>query len=155
MRPGVRVPGVSPWRPRSFVAGWLALTVLVAACSSGSDGGDPTAAPTADPSAPVVVTFEVAGDERYRILLTHADDIAIARTLLAGEDAPGIPNGLVVRTTGVNTGYTWSIDPNDIEFADMTIEVCDGIPSDVEAGLVTSDRYCPWSALVVAIDPAP
>ncbi len=132
----------------------LASMVVVAACAGGDDGA--STAPSAVPSSgPVVVTFEVAGDERYRILLTHPDDIAIARQLLAGEDAPGIPNGLVVRTTGVNTGYTWSIDPDDIEFADTTIEVCDGIPSDVEAGVVTSDRYCPWSALVVAIDPAP
>jgi hypothetical protein len=37
----------------------------------------------------------------------------------------------------------------------MTIEVCDGIPSDVEAGVVTSERYCPWSAVVVAVEPAP
>jgi hypothetical protein len=131
-----------------------AVAVLVSACSG--SGGGVSAAPSAAPSdGPVVVTFEVAGDERYKILLTQPDDVTIARQLLAGEEAPGIPNGLVVRTTGVNAGYTWSIDPNDIEFADMTIEVCDGIPSDVEAGLVTSERYCPWSAKVVAIDPAP
>jgi len=136
------------------VAAMVAISTVIAACAGGDDAA--SARPSAVPSSgPVVVTFEVAGDERYRILLTQPDDIAIARQLLAGEDAPGIPNGLVVRTTGVNTGYTWSIDPDDIEFADTTIEVCDGIPSDVEAGVVTSDRYCPWSALVVAIDPAP
>jgi hypothetical protein len=137
----------------TVVALILALAAIVASCagSDGSGSASPTAAPS---SGPVVVTFEVAGDEHYKILLTHPDDIAIARQLLAGEEAPGIPNGLVVRTTGVNTGYTWSIDPDDIEFADTTIEVCDGIPSDVEAGVVTSDRYCPWSAKVVAIDPA-
>lgn len=102
------------------------------------------------------MTLEVAGDERYRILLTDPVDIDIAQRLLAGEEAPGIPNGLVVRgETSVNEGYTWSIDPDDIEFADMTMEVCDGIPSDVEQGLVTSERYCPWSATVVAIKPAP
>ena len=56
--------------------------------------------------------------------------------------------------TGVNEGFTWSIDPDDFEFADVTIEVCDGIPSDVEKGLVTSDRYCPWSAVVADIQPA-
>ncbi len=110
---------------------------------------------TPDPQAPVVVTFQVAEDETFKVLLTDPADIAIARQLLAGEDAPGIPNGRVVRETGVNEGWTWSLDPADFEFADTTIEVCDGIPSDVEAGLVTSDRYCPWSALVTAVDPAP
>lgn len=34
----------------------------------------------------------------------------------------------------------------------MTIEVCDGLPSHVEEGVVTSDRYCPWSAEIVSID---
>jgi hypothetical protein len=61
----------------------------------------------------------------------------------------------VMRETGVNEGYSWSLDPNDIEFADVTVEVCDGLPSDVEAGTISGDRYCPWSATVVAIDPAP
>jgi hypothetical protein len=61
----------------------------------------------------------------------------------------------VVRTTGVNTGWTWSLDPGDFEWAELTIEGCDGNPADVEAASWTSDRYCPWSATVVAVDAAP
>ena len=133
-------------------AALLAVSLLGGACGGADDGGTASAPPAADD--PVIVTFEVAGTERFRALLTHADDISIARRLLAGEDAPGIPNGLVIRQAGVNTGWSWSLDPDDIEFADLTIEVCDGLPSDVEDGLVTSDRYCPWAALVVAVDPA-
>lgn len=132
----------------------IAVAMVVGACANSDADGSAIPTPEAS-AAPVIVTFEVAGSERFKALLTHADDIAIARSLLVGEDAPGIPNGLVLRETGVNDGYTWSMDPDDIEFADTTIEVCDGLPSDVEAGLVTSDRYCPWSALVVAVDPAP
>jgi hypothetical protein len=45
--------------------------------------------------------------------------------------------------------------PADIEFADMTTEVCDGLPSDVEKHAITSDRYCPWAAKVIAVEPAP
>jgi hypothetical protein len=125
----------------------LLATAAVAGCGPGG---------SASPSGgPVVATFEVAGDERYRVLLTDPVDVEIARRLLAGEDAPSIPNGRVLRgETGVNEGYSWSLDPADIDFADVTIEVCDGLPSDVEAGVVTSDRYCPWSAVVIAIDPA-
>lgn len=111
--------------------------------------------PTGNASAVgVVVTLEVAGTEEYRIRLTEADDIEIVQRLLAGEEAPSIPNGLVVRgDADVNTGYSWHIDPANIEFADTTIEVCDGLPSDVEKTLITSDRYCPWSAKVVAVTP--
>ena len=128
-----------------------ALTVLALAACGGQGG---SAAP-GQSAGPVVVTFEVAADERFKALLVEPADIEIARQLLAGQDAPSIPNGRVVRVTGVNNGYSWSLDPNDIEFADVTVEVCDGLPSDVEAGTISGDRYCPWSALVVAVDPAP
>jgi hypothetical protein len=127
------------------------LVLLVATLSVGACGG-----PSATPAVPVVVTFEVAGDERYKVLLTHPDDIDTARRLLAGEDRPSIPNGRIIRgRTGVNTGYAWSIDPDDVAFADVTIEECDGAPSDVEDGVISGDRFCPWSAIVVAVDPAP
>jgi len=101
----------------------------------------------------VIVTFRVADVEEYKIRLTDPADIEIARKLLAGEEAPRIPNGVVVRgDPDVNVGYTWHIDPESVEFADFTMEVCDGLPSDVEKGIITSDRYCPWSAEVIAID---
>jgi hypothetical protein len=128
---------------------------LVGGCGAGN--GSPGV------DAPVIVTFEVV-DERYKVMLTEPADIDIARRLLAGEDVRcggadeesscNIPNGRIVRETGVNEGYSWSIDPNDFEFADVTIEVCDGLPSDVEMGILTTDRYCPWSAVVLGIEPA-
>lgn len=118
----------------------------------------PTAAPTSAPATPAagaVVTLKVADAETYKILLTDPADIAAARKLLAGEPAPGIPNGKVVRgDPGVNTGYSWQIDPASVEFVDMTTEVCDGRPSDVEQQIVTSEQFCPWSAKVVALEEA-
>ena len=119
---------------------------VVAACNA--TGGSP------DPNAPVVVTFEV-NDERFKALLTEPADIDTARRLLAGEDVPSIPNGRIVRETGVNEGYGWSLDPNDFEFAEVTVEDCDGLPSDIDTGVVSGDRYCPWAATVIGVDPAP
>jgi hypothetical protein len=143
-------------RALAIVGGALLIVACGGTAPSPVPATEPATAAPSDGNDAVIVTFEVAGDQRYRILLTEPDDIDIAQRLLAGDDAPGIPNGLVVRgLTSVNEGYTWSIDPDDIEFADMTIEVCDGLPSDVEAGVVTSERYCPWSAVVVAVEPAP
>jgi hypothetical protein len=142
------------------IAPLLSLAIALSACSAG--GASPSSAPTSQPSAPasaapsgsggVIVTFDVTG-EQYRIELTDPADIEIARRLLAGQEAPSIPNGLVVRgDPSVNTGYTWHIDPASVDFADVTIEVCDGKPSDVENHAITSDRYCPWSAKVIAIE---
>jgi hypothetical protein len=168
-------------RPSSLLATLvapLALALVLAACASpgtspatspaSSPNGSPgaptpsTAAPSAVPSpteitsGDVIVTIEVADGERYRILLTDSDDIAIARDLLAGREAPSIPNGRVIRgDPGVNVGYSWQIDPSAFEWADVTTEVCDGTPADVEAGRISGDRFCPWSAKVVAIENAP
>lgn len=118
--------------------------VLLPSCA-----GPATSTPKPDG---VVVTFQVE-NEQYKIRLTDPADIEIAHKLLVGEEAPNIPNGIVVRgDPDVNVGYSWHIDPDSVEFADLTTEVCDGRPSDVEKSVITSDRYCPWAAKVVAID---
>jgi hypothetical protein len=121
--------------------------IALAGCGTGGDT-------TPSSAAGIVVTFEVNEGERFRVLLTDPADQAVANELLAGGEGPDIPNGRIVRDTGVNEGWSWSLDPTDFEFADLTTEVCDGEPSDVESGALTSDRYCPWSARVVEIEPA-
>ena len=99
-----------------------------------------------------VATFQVV-DETYRIELATPELVEHAEALLAGEPVAAIPLGRVVRgETSVNTGWSWHIDPATLEFADMTIEVCDGLPSFVEEEIVTSPDYCPWSAQIIAID---
>jgi hypothetical protein len=103
----------------------------------------------------VVVTFRVV-EEEYRVLVTDPDQIGHVRELLEGKQEGRIPNGLIVYgESDVNEGWSWHIDPESLEFADMTAEVCDGLPSHVEDRTVTSDRYCPWSAEVIDIQPAP
>ena len=99
-----------------------------------------------------VATFQVV-DEKYKIELATPELVAHAEALLAGEPVATIPLGTVVRDDpGPNAPWSWHIDPETLEFADITIEVCDGLPSYVEDGTVTSDQYCPWSAQIVSID---
>jgi hypothetical protein len=104
----------------------------------------------------VIATFRTAGDEEFRILLTDRASIRMAKRLLAGEEEGLFPNGLIVRDGdgGVNDGYSWHIDPESVEFAQFSTEVCDGRPSYVEDGSHASERFCPWSAVVVEIEPA-
>ncbi len=149
----------------------LLLVAGMAACSAPGGSTTPTPTEGAPSSSPmpseaasaqpsggegVIVTFRVADAEEYRILLTDPEDIAAAERLLAGEEAPSIPSGVIVRggDGGVNSGYSWHIDPDSVEFAEMTIEVCDGLPSYVEDGSLSGDRFCPWSAEVIEIEPA-
>jgi hypothetical protein len=104
----------------------------------------------------VVVTFRAGDGAIWRMRLVRAADIAIAKDLLAGKPGPTIPNGRIVRDgPEVNTGWTWHLDPLDFSWADMTTEVCDGNPKNVEDGSLTSDRYCPWTATVIAVKALP
>lgn len=132
--------GLFPHTPRILTAAAVAaLTLTVAGCVSGPE--------------PTVVTFEVAGGEQFKVELATPELVAHAKSLLAGESLAAIPNGVVVRDdSGVNEPWSWHIDPSTLEFANVTIEVCDGIPQYVEDEIVTSDRFCPWSARVVAVE---
>lgn len=106
------------------------------------------------PSGPTVATVQVAGEETYKIELATPELIQHAKDLMNGVTEEGrIPNGVVVRDDpGVNAPWSWHIDPATLEFADATIEVCDGLPSFVEDGTVTSDYYCPWLTEIIAIE---
>jgi hypothetical protein len=141
-------------RPTARGVAFAALAVLaVSACGDDDDADDSGSQPV---EAPAVATFEVAGSEQYKIELVTDDLVDHARRLLAGEEIAAIPLGRVVRNDpSVNTPWSWHVDPSSLTFADVTIEVCDGLPSHVEGGLITSADFCPWSAEVIALEPKP
>jgi len=127
-------------RSRLLVCRVVPVLVTVGALTGCAPAGNP------------VATFRVV-DETYRIELATPELVEHAEALLAGEAVARIPLGRVVRgETSVNSGWSWHIDPATLEFADVTIEVCDGLPSYVEDEIVTSPDYCPWSAEIVSID---
>jgi hypothetical protein len=117
-------------------------------CASVGIGcGDDT--PTS-PSPAAVVTFSVAG-ETFRVALTTTEQVAAARAAEAGGPAR-IPNGRIVSGTQVNTGWNWHLE--DLTFAEVTIELCDGRPSDVQqaGSQFGGGRFCPWTAAILRID---
>lgn len=119
--------------------------VLSAALLSTQCGGT-----TAQPSGSALVTLQVA-NETFRLALTGADGVDAARRAQAG-GAARIPNGRIVAGTGVNTGWSWHLE--DVAFAEVAIELCDGRPSDVErqGPAFGGGRYCPWLASVIQIE---
>ncbi|WP_269936653.1 BP74-related protein [Arthrobacter sp. HY1533] len=132
-----QLPNIS--RIVALAVATAATAALVAGCSAG-------------PKNPIA-TFQVAGGETYKIELATSDLVRHAQGLLDGEQIASIPLGTVVRDdAGVNAPWSWHIDPATLEFARMTIEVCDGLPSYVEDQTVTSDQFCPWSAKIISID---
>jgi hypothetical protein len=131
----------------------IAVAGLVLAVVPACNDDGPEVAPPTTPSPFPVATFRVADVETYKIALMTPELVDHAERLLAGEPIAAIPLGTVVRDDpGPNAPWSWHIDPASLEFAEITIEVCDGLPSYVEDGTVTSDQYCPWSAQVIAVD---
>ena len=120
--------------------------ILMASCVSVACFGD---GPTA-PSRGAVVTFRVV-DETFKVQLLDERQIDAAH-LAANGGRASIPNGRVVAGAGVNVGWSWHLE--DLEFAELTTEVCDGRPSDVEREGVSfgGGRFCPWAARVISID---
>jgi hypothetical protein len=122
--------------------------------ATGHSLATPITSPVPPVEGAVVVTFRAADGAVWRQRLTDPVDIGIANEIAAGLRDQMIPNGKIVRNDpDVNEGWSWHIDPDDFEWAEITMEVCDGLPVFVEDGTLTSDRFCPWTAQIVSVEP--
>jgi len=125
-------------------------------------------APAAEPQATataasalkggVLATFDVSG-EQFKVWVTNPATIDQLLALQRGESAANIPNGRILAGPGEgdhNAPWNWHLDPEDIEMAENTIELCDGAPNYVEDNVpeFTENvlRYCPWAAELVALE---
>lgn len=131
------------YRGWTAVAWLIGLGALAAGC-----GDDPTM-----PEAEAVFELRVV-DETFRVGVNDPVQIdSFAARLASG--AEGNLNGeLRAGHGGFNSPWSWHLDPETVEVADATIELCDGKPSmvedDLDYWLGTVKRYCPWGAKVVA-----
>jgi hypothetical protein len=148
---------------------FVKLSVLICLASAGCgdstyDGGGTetgTDQPTDPRPLPVVAQFVVhtAHAESFVVEMSDPDEIASARNQLAGREATKGVAGRVVRgNPGFNRDvlrgvrYSWHLDPDTVHFFEISIEVCDGIPSFVESHLdewVAQGQFCPWSSKIV------
>jgi len=106
----------------------------------------------------VVATFQV-GNSSFRVFVTNEDAIEQLYSLQRGEISASIPNSPLHRGPGAgmhNAPWSWHLDPEQLELADFTIEVCDGTPEfveeELEYWLEQVGQYCPWSAELVEIE---
>jgi hypothetical protein len=126
----------------------FAVAMLAAVTFAGCDDDEP-AGPVE--SATFVIAVE---DEQFRVRIEDPAAIAEARSLIASGQSKNISGDILRGANGINTGYSWHLKPATVEFADVTIELCDGMPSYVEENVGyyvdTVKRYCPWGAKVVS-----
>lgn len=131
------------------------LTIALVVAASGCRSRTPTAPAPPAPPAPDLneVAIFLVGDEAFRFRLSTPALNNEAHELLA-TGRKRIPIGRIVQGTDVNAKWTWHLE--DVSFADATIELCDGRPSDVEreGPGFGNGMFCPWFATIVGILPA-
>ena len=107
-------------------------------------------------SGGILVSFDVLG-ENYNIFITNEETIEDVFAVQRGESNALIPSGRLIKgSVQYNEPWSWHIDSEDIHMAEVTIELCDGKPSQVEAQLDywvdVVQRFCPWSARILKIE---
>ncbi len=136
-------------------------SVVLAAAATVFLGAAPSAQAQREPDSlagGVLATFDVSG-ELFSVWVTNPTTIQQLIDLEKGTSPATIPNGRIVRGPGQdahNEAWSWHLDPQDIEMAEVTIEVCDATPSFVEENLDyfvdVVKRYCPWAAVLVDLE---
>jgi hypothetical protein len=114
-----------------------------------------------EPLAPLtggVLARFVVVDEEFSVWVRNPDTIQQLFDLKAEKSLASIPAGPLVEGPGRgahNAPWSWHIDPDEITMAEVTIELCDGVPSHVEGDLKywidTVGQYCPWSAELIEL----
>ncbi|MFU8771007.1 MAG: hypothetical protein ACNA8H_01170 [Anaerolineales bacterium] len=106
----------------------------------------------------VLAEFEVVGDT-FKVWVTNPDTIQQLYDLQDGVSQANIPNGRIHHGPGQadhNEPWSWHLDPQDIEMAEMTIELCDGalwfIEEEIDYFVETVQRFCPWEAGLVSLE---
>jgi hypothetical protein len=126
--------------------------------------------PTPSPGDPfaggVIATFRIQGtgpggtpvDETFRVWVTNSQTISDLFDIQAGVSPTRFPNGRFRSGPGWgdhNLPWSWHLDPEDTQMAEVSMEVCDGRPSVVEQSIsdyLKVGRYCPWSARLTSIE---
>ncbi|MEM0475151.1 MAG: hypothetical protein QXS11_07660 [Zestosphaera sp.] len=101
-------------------------------------------------------TIDVNG-EKFKVVVKNSFVAEELRKILRGERFGIVIGELRRGDGGFNKPWSWHLDPDTVEVADATIELCDGMPSFVESELEywlnVVKRYCPWNTKVIAEEP--
>ncbi len=127
-----------------------ALFLTCVGCDTASDDGRQLA-------GGVLATFNVES-EQFKIWITNEMTIQQVLDLRDGKSNANIPNGALRRNSGLdnhNAPWSWHVDPEEIEMAEATIEVCSGLPSfienDIDEWVDNVGHFCPWSATLISV----
>jgi hypothetical protein len=120
----------------------------------GDSGGDGGSGLCADRTGGALIAFEIV-EEEFTVWSTNDAFIEQAEAL-EDRGVMLIPMfNHLLDGQDCDPQWSWHVDPEDMLWAEVSIEVCDSRPSLIEEDktywLETVDQYCPWSASVVDV----
>jgi hypothetical protein len=108
-------------------------------------------------STGALIQFDIGGEE-FWVHTTSTSAIADAKDLLA-TGRTLVPMMTLADGPSCSGSWTFHAVPDSLSFEGLTIELCDGRPSYVEANkeewLSTVKTFCPWAAKVAGVYEAP
>jgi hypothetical protein len=123
--------------------------------STGGQGGAGGGELCAERTDGALIDFAIVG-ETLRVWVTGDAFIDEAIAQLEGSTPPRVPVFDLLDGQDCDPQWTWHPPPMSPSFADATIELCDGLPSHIEMDkpywLDTVGQFCPWSAMVTAVE---
>ena len=138
----------SDWLCGVIVCALVEMLVLPRACASDA------VVLCGDRTGGAVIDFDIAG-ETLKVWIT--DDVFIDEAmnlLAAGKQRVAIFQ--LIDGRDCDPQWSWHVEPSNPKFADLAMELCDGLPSfvekDKEYWLRNVGSFCPWTAKVMQVD---
>lgn len=93
------------------------------------------------------------GNERFTMQVTDATTIQLATENFQGKNQKFPSGRIALGNGGFNSPWSWHFIPETVRMVDVSIEVCDGLPSYVNSHLndFLAVGYCPWSGKVIQV----
>jgi hypothetical protein len=90
------------------------------------------------------------GNENFTMFLTDPATIQLAIDNFAGKNSLHPSGKIALGHGGFNRGHGWHYVSDTIQMVEVSAEVCDGLPSYVDANTdaFLAVGYCPWAARV-------
>lgn len=104
------------------------------------------------PSEGQYFTVQVA-NEQFVMLVTDPITIRLAMDNFAGRNQMHPAGRILSGNGGYNGTWEWHYIPETVQLVDVSIEVCDGLPSYVNTHVsdFIAVGYCPWSGKIVKV----
>lgn len=138
----------------------IVLGILVAGCMAACSSTSPKPPPSssdrcATRTGGALITFQV-GAEAIALWITNDAFIDEAKAQAGSGKARVALFERVIDGQDCDDNWTFHVDPARVQWADNTIELCDGRPSDVERDtprwIADVKSYCPWKSTVASVD---